>query len=305
MSLYQKYRPNNFNEMYGDKDQFSILESLMKKQGKPHAFLFHGESGCGKTTAARICASLLGANKDLSLFEFNTANNRGIDTARDIIERIQYKTIDNSNNVYIIDECHQLTKDFQNAILKVLEDTPEHVYFFLCTTDKKKLDKAILTRCMQFQFKSLHDKEIYKILFKICKKEKLEIEKDILQEISENCCGSPRVAIVLLEKIKEVNKKEEMLSIINNVINEDDKESIDLCRALLKNESWNTIKEILKDLKNKDAESVRWIVMSYMSSCLLSSENKQAGKILEFFSEPFYNSKFNGLVLACHQSKFF
>lgn len=304
MNLYRKYRPKTFEEMVGDKGQFDSLQQLMEKKDKPHVYLFYGASGCGKTTASRICARMLGAI-DTSIIEVNTANNRGIDTARNIIENLNYKNIAGTNTVYIIDEVHKTTNEWQNAMLKPLEDVPEHIYFFLCTTNPEKLLKTIRTRCTEYHFASLTEKQNFRLLKRIMLEEDLDIDKDLLYLISEECEGSPRKALVLLEKIIGIEENEAR-QVIKKGVQEEDKNVIDLCRALLgKDTNWAAIIKIIKELQSQDIESVRWAVMGYMSSVLLSGRrNDRAAIILEYFSEPFYDSGKNGLVLACYQSYF-
>ena len=142
MSLYLKYRPKDFDEMVGNDETIESLKKLIQKEDRPHTYLFTGQSGCGKTSAARICANKLGA-KGHSIIEINSSNNRGIDTARDIIDQMQYKPLEGNIWVFIIDEIHQTTSVAQNALLKPLEDTTDSAYFFLCTTDPQKLIKPL------------------------------------------------------------------------------------------------------------------------------------------------------------------
>lgn len=304
MNLYNKYRPKTFEEMVGDKNQFESLQQLMEKKDKPHVYLFYGEAGCGKTTASKICASMLGAEKT-SIVEINTANNRGIDTARSLIENLNYKSIFGTNTVYIINEVHKTTNDWQNAMLDPLEFVPGHVYFFLTTTNPEKLIKPLKSRCTEYHFAPLTEKQNFKLLKRIMLEEDLDIDRDLLHLISEKCEGSPRKALVLLEKIIGMEENEAR-QVIKKGIQEEDKNVIDLCRALLgKDTNWGAITKIIKELQSQDIESVRWAVMGYMSSVLLSGKrNDKAAIILEAFSEPFYDSGKNGLVLASYQSYF-
>ena len=157
MELYRKYRPQTEDEMVGNE---SAIKAVKKElENGSHVFLFTGNAGCGKTTMARIIAKEVGAG-DLSIREINSAENRGIDTARDILEQMQYMPSDGDALVWIFDECHKWTNDMQNAMLKPLEDTPDHVYFFLCTTDPQKLIKPLVTRCSVVAMKPLNDEEM-------------------------------------------------------------------------------------------------------------------------------------------------
>lgn len=291
MNLYNKYRPQTFDEMFGNKETIESIKNLIDKK-QTHVFLFVGEAGTGKTTAARIVAKELGASP-ISTIEINSSNNRGIDTARDIIEKMQYKSMDGNSTVFIVDELHKSTNEWQNAMLKPLEDTPEHVYFFLCTTNPEKLIKPLKSRCSTFTFTPLSIPLTERLLRIIVRKEELDISTDTIQEIANNSNGIPRDAIVMLESGISKNDLEEKAEII------------DLCRALLSKETnWKTVTELLKKLQGEDIENIRWAVMGYMSAVLLNSKNLQAAKTLDMFSEPFYNNGRNGLILACFNSIF-
>jgi len=298
LSLYIKYRPKTFKDMVGNRDQIKSLETQFV-ENRSHVFLFTGPSGCGKTTAARICASMIGAVVE----EYNSANNRGIDTAREIIESTKYKPLLKDKVVYIIDEAHKCTSDFWNAMLKPFEDVPDFVYYFICTTEEKKIPSAIQTRSKKYKFDFLSNAQIYKIISKIIQSEKADIDEIVLEKISENCMGSARKAIVLLEKVLGVETKK-ALKIIE-VGDEEDKEIIDLCRGLLKGFSWSDCAKILKQIKDKDVESVRYAVLGYMNSVLLSGKkDDSAAQVIYEFRKPFYNNGRAGLTLACFMSLF-
>ncbi len=300
MSLYRKYRPKTFGEMIGNKDQIESLKSILDKK-ETHSFLFTGEAGTGKTTAARICAQLLNGS-DMSIMEINSANNRGIDTARMIIETLHMTSIDGKTTIYIIDEIHMTSKDFQNAMLKPLEDTPNHVYFFLCTTNPEKLIAPLKSRCSLYKFNPLEYKQIERLLNIVNRKEQLKVSKEIIEEIGDSSKGVPRTALVMLEMFTGMDEKEAM-QLLSNGLAEDNKEIIALCRELLSKEtSWKNITIIIKQLAGEDIEKIRHSVMGYMGSVLLSGKNNQAAKILDMFSEPFYNTGRNGLILACYNS---
>ncbi|MFX0132479.1 MAG: AAA family ATPase [Candidatus Hodarchaeota archaeon] len=300
MSLYKKYRPSTFEEMIGNESEIESLKELLSQEKIPQVFLFTGPSGTGKTTLARIVANYLGATS-FDVHEINSANNRGIDTAREIIENMKYALPGKQIKVYLIDECHSTSKDFQNAMLKPLEDTPKNVYFFLCTTDPSKLIKAFKTRCTDINLSSLDSDLIYRLVKKIAKQENMDIPKNILESLSENCEGSPRKALVLLEKLIGLKDEKSMKEIIS-LGEETEVQVIELCRILLKTNNWNQIKEILKSISEKDPEKIRYAVLGYMNSVLLSKDFWKAALIIECFSDPFYTSGKAGLTLACYQA---
>ncbi len=304
MSLYQKYRPTNFEEMIGNEETIKSLKNIFSRQDKPHCFLFTGEAGTGKTTLARICAKELGTD-EFNIYEINTANNRGIDTAREIIDSIRYKPFSGKAKVFIIDEVHKTTNDWQNSMLKPLEDTPDYVYFFLCTTNPEKLIKPLLSRLTIIELEPLNYDNAIILVKSICKKENIVLDRDIILLIAENCKNSHRNALVLLEKVIGLDK-EQAIKIINQGFDESvEKQAIDLCRILLNSKSWNEVANILKGLKNTDVEEIRYSVLGYMSSVMLNNPNDKVANIIQNFAENFYDSKFAGLILACYNSFYF
>jgi DNA polymerase-3 subunit gamma/tau len=302
--LYLEHRPKTFDDMIGNEAQIAALKKVLEKKNPPHVYLFVGDPGCGKTTAARIAAKVLGAS-DLTITEINSANNRGIDTAREIIDRIHYLPTGGKANAWIIDELHMTTKEWQNAMLKPLEDTPKHVFFFLCTTDAKKLDNALKTRCTEFKFKNLTPQEISLLLRKVCKAEGFKLDKEVLLELADYSGGSPRRALVTLEKISGLDDTKKQMEIIHSGVAEaDEAEAFKLCQILIKatKADWGKMMGIVSGLDKDKLEGVRQLVMSYMGSVLDKNWNPKAMQILEAFAERdfFYDAKSRLKVAIAH-----
>jgi DNA polymerase III subunit gamma/tau len=298
MSLYHKYRPQTLSEIRGNEEVVSALEGLLSKPEKmPHSFLLHGATGCGKTTIGRIIKNTLEVS-DNDYQELNTSDMRGIDTIRDLIKNCQFKPLESSYRIYLVDECHKLTNDAQNAFLKILEDTPSHVIFILCTTEPEKIIKAIRSRCQDFQLKPLSDKVCKRLIQTILRKEQETVDESILDKIVEIAEGHPRNAIQILEKILSTEPEKRAEAAVKTA--QETVQSIELCRALIGNSNWTKVREILNGLVGQDAEAVRRQVMGYAQSVLLKSDNEKAGLVLELFKEPFYNSGFPGLVYSCY-----
>ena len=298
MSLYNKYRPPGFDQIIGNQNTVNYLKTATQDHKTcPHVFLLSGPTGCGKTTLARIIANDLGCSTD-DLREMNTADFRGIDSVRDIIRSSKYYAMRGAVRVWIIDEVHKMTNDAQNAILKLLEDSPDHAYFILCTTDPNKLLATMKNRCIQLEVKPLNDKQMFGLLRSISKAEGTKLKRVVCEQIIQDSFGLPRNAIQILEKVLGVSSKQQ-LEMASQSANEYS-ESIELCRALIKQSSWDNVREILKQMKDQDAESVRRHVLGYSQSVLLNGENNKAAFILEEFCDPFYDSGFPKLVLACY-----
>lgn len=298
MSLYLKHRPDSFEAIVGNTEVVEAIANMVSdKETCPHAFLLHGPTGCGKTTISRIIASSLGAY-DMSYREIDSADFRGIDSIREIRKQSQFLPMTGDSIVWLIDECHKLTNDAQNALLKILEDTPSHVYFILATTEPQKLLPTIKGRCSSFQMNVLNDSEMLKLLRSIVKAEGESLEKSVYERIIQDSLGHPRNAIQILDQVLRVD--EDMRLKVATKSAEEQSQSIELCRALIGGKGWKAINTILNGLTDQDPESIRRHVLGYCQSVLLKSENDRAGLIMENFIEPFYNSGFPGLVFACY-----
>jgi DNA polymerase III subunit gamma/tau len=296
MSLYLKYRPTEISEVIGNAEVLESIENALQKDF-PHSILLTGPTGCGKTTTGRIIANRLGA-KGGDIIELDFASLRGIDSVRDIIHRSQFKPIEGKVKVWVIDEVHKATNDAQNAMLKILEDTPKHVYFILCTTDPQKLIATIKGRCQTFEMRPLSDRQMMGLLRSIVKAEEESLVKVVYDQIIMDSQGHPRNAIQILEQVLNVEPDKRLETARRSA--EKQSQSIELCRALLQGSGWRAVSTILKGLKDEDPESIRRHVLGYCQSVLLNGDQERAGLVMEAFIEPFYNTGMPGLVFACY-----
>jgi DNA polymerase III gamma/tau subunit len=226
------------------------------------------------------------------------SNNRGIDTAREIIERCQLSPMFSQKMIVILDEVHKSTNEFQNAMLKVLEEPPKHVYFILCTTDPNKLISTVRKRCTPYEIKKLTDNETKELLTKIVKDEKIKVSDIILDKITKKVDGCPRDSLVLLEKVKDLDEEEVDNAIID--FSSEKEEIISLCRRLVKGCSWNMLANALTKVTD-EPETVRRAVLGYCSAVLLREENSRAALIIDCFKNNFYDSGKAGLIAACYE----
>ncbi len=300
--LYKKHRPVKFSQIVGQPEAVRTLVDLGRRGEIPHAIMFSGPSGVGKTTMARILRRKLKCS-DHDFREMNLADLRGIDEVRKIRSRMQLAPMGGGKSrVWLLDEAHKLTSDAQHAILKLLEDTPGHVYFILCTTEPRKLIKTIHTRCTEIRLESLGDDDMRKVLVDVLGKEGVSLTEDVTDKLVQAAEGSPRKALVLLHQVIGEEDEENQLEAIRK--GDSSRDAIEVARALLKGVRWPEMAGILKGIGSLDenAESVRWLVLSYMSTVSLNNPRQaaRACEIIQEFLFNFWDSKRAGLILACH-----
>lgn len=233
IALYRKYRPQGFDEIIGQEHIVQTLQNSIKNGAISHAYLFSGPRGSGKTTMARIfakavncqaksgvrpcnkcasCLEIMGANS-MDLIEIDAASHTGVDDVRELIDGIKFAPVKSKYKIFIIDECHQLSKSASNALLKTLEEPPGHAIFLLATTEAHKMLPTIISRCQRFDFKRLHLPEIIKKLEFITKKEGIKFEDSALALIAQNARGSFRDAESLLDKCISFSGKDNVVTV--------------------------------------------------------------------------------------------
>jgi DNA polymerase III subunit gamma/tau len=294
--LYLRYRPKSLDRLIGNESTVASLKNMLTRKTLPHALLFHGPSGCGKTTLARIVKAELGCH-DLDYAEMNASSFRGIDSIRDVARNMNLAPT-GPCRIWLFDEVHKWTNDAQNAALKMLEDTPGHVYFILCTTNPERLIKAIQTRCCEMPVRALTYAELEMLAGRVARKESINLSIETTDSLVAAANGSARMLLVLLDKISNLDEAQRKEAIDAKVAEEE--EGINLCRMLLKRASWKTITDILKNLK-AEPESIRRSVLGYARAVLLNKTDSQAVMVLQAFAENFYDSGDAGLVLACYR----
>lgn len=203
-------------------------------------------------------------------------------------------------NGVLVHNCHQLTKQAQEAMLKYLEDAPSHVIFILCTTNPEKLTITLKRRCTLLEVKPCSTDEIIMLLNEICESEGVKVPSNLIELIEEKALGSPGIALQMLDKIIDLSPKD-MKQAITDYQSEEE-QVFKLCQLLIKKAPWKEITALLKQLENRDPEELRRMILGYCKSVLLRGQNNRAACIIECFWEPLYDIGFPGLVFCCYQS---
>lgn len=303
--LYKRYRPRKLADVVGQPKAVMQLERMLKN-GVPHTILFAGSrSGVGKTTLARILKDELKCNK-LDFTEINAAEDRGIDMARDLSSRMEMSSI-GPCKVWIIDEMHRVTSSGQSALLKTLEDTPSHVYFFLCTTEPDKLLPTIRTRCEQVNLVSIADEDLKDLVMEVAEKEKVELSVKVVSRLVDSAEGSARQLLVNMEKVVGLPTEQDQLDAI--LPTETKRAAFDIVRALLwYKSSLKDVAVILTDIQGQEEpEGLRRLILVNANKALLKamSENddkkaERANAVIQAFQFDFFAAGKAGLTSSCY-----
>lgn len=302
-ALYRKFRPLNFNEMVGQEHITTTLKRQIMAGRVGHAYLFNGGRGTGKTSAAKIlaravnclnshdgepcneceiCRAIL-SDSLTDVVEMDAASNNGVEDIRAIREEVNFLPTRAKFRVYIIDEVHMLSTGAFNALLKTLEEPPEHVKFILATTEPQKLPATILSRCQRFDFKRISNQDIIKRLKIICKDSKIDITDEALKIIAVLSEGAMRDAISILERctgeqkgliddniVRElvgIPKKVQIYSIVKAIIESNADEVINNSNIIIN--------------EGKDIDNFLWELIKYIKDVLVYKSSKK----LEIYNE--------------------
>jgi DNA polymerase III subunit gamma/tau len=220
LALYRKYRPQKWDQVWGQDHITKLLESSVEDNKVSHAYLFVGSRGTGKTSVARIFSKSIGVS-DNDIYEIDAASNRGIDDIKELRDGTRVLPFDSKYKVYIIDEVHMLSKDAWGALLKTLEEPPKHVIFILATTELQKVPETIISRCQVFTFKKADETLLKNVLMGVAEQEGYELDKGAAELLAILGDGSYRNGLGELQKVLNFSGKEKKSKKITKITRED------------------------------------------------------------------------------------
>jgi len=318
--LNKAYRPCKIDEVIGNETIKKMVKNALESKRFPHASLFTGPSGCGKTTFARIvalglncvdgptgnpcckcdsCKSIINGNS-FAVIEIDAGRTRDVAMTRKILDDLPAASLGGeSYKIAIFDEAHLLGEGnakSEEALLKFLEDTPEHVYLILCTNEPQKLRDVTRNRCKVVQFGRLTTNDIHTLLVQVSQFEGFVYKDEVLKYVAEEVNGVPRAALSALQQIASEGSwtKENASLIINSGVDADNVEVYEFSKMLIKN-GWVDIKTAFDKIKSLPAETIRIAVVGFLVGCVKNARDydqaERYAKMAETMSYIYYGPK--------------
>ena len=281
-----KYRPKRLKDVLGQDAVVKSLRAALEGGSPPRVFLFTGPPGTGKTSLARIVMDEAGVPAS-GLTEVDAASNSGIDNVRGLTSGLRYQGFGESpNKGILIDECHRLSKQAWDALLKETEEPAPHVHYAFCTTEPDKVPGSIVTRCATYHLKPVRYDDLMDLLEDVSEREGFSVKERVLQMVAQAAEGSPRAALTMLAKVRACADEREVAELLEEPL--ENSEVIELCRAMVSGKlDWPRVCALLKNLQDTPPESIRIIIVNYLAKCLLGSRgDKDTTRLLDMM-EPF------------------
>ncbi len=318
-ALYRKYRPKTFDDVLGQEHITVTLKNQIKKKNISHAYLFSGTRGTGKTSTAKIFSRAINCpnNRDgnpcneceickgimnetiMDVIEMDAASNRKIEDIRDLRDKVIYPPSKTEYKIYIIDEVHMLTNEAFNALLKTLEEPPEHLIFILATTEMEKLPQTILSRCQRFDFKRIKTTDMVENMKEIIKDTDVEVEDRALKLIARNSDGAMRDALSLLDQCiayKDIISYEDALNILGIANTELLFELVDFIKDKDIEKILFKIDEIIQDGKDIN-QFIKDLILHFRNLLIIKTSNASL-EIMDMDEDAFNSYKEQGEIFS-------
>ncbi|WP_308652657.1 DNA polymerase III subunit gamma/tau [uncultured Anaerococcus sp.] len=310
-ALYRQYRPKVFDQVLGQDKVVNVLKNQIKNKNFSHAYLFSGERGCGKTSAAKIFAKAINClnpqdgspclecencraieeETSLDVVEMDAASNRRIDDIRNLRDNVIYPPANLKYKVYIIDEAHMITREAFNALLKIMEEPPKHLVFILATTEIDKIPKTILSRVQKFEFNKIDSSKIREQINIILSDQNIKMENEAIDLIIRKAKGAMRDALSILDQVLSFDKEEYLLKDVEFILGSVDFEKVNkLVTSIIAQDQRESLKylEAIRDDGKSNLDIVDSLINFYRDLMVLkvsedesSFENKERLELLK------------------------
>ena len=310
-ALYRQYRPKVFDQVLGQDKVVNVLKNQIKNKNFSHAYLFSGERGCGKTSAAKIFAKAINClnpqdgspclecencraieeETSLDVVEMDAASNRRIDDIRNLRDNVIYPPANLKYKVYIIDEAHMITREAFNALLKIMEEPPKHLVFILATTEIDKIPKTILSRVQKFEFNKIDSSKIREQINIILNDQNIKMENEAIDLIIRKAKGAMRDALSILDQVLSFDKEEYLLKDVEFILGSVDFEKVNkLVTSIIAQDQRESLKylEAIRDDGKSNLDIVDSLINFYRDLMVLkvsedesSFENKERLELLK------------------------
>lgn len=306
-AIYRKFRPKTFDDVIGQEHVTNTIKNQILNNNIAHAYLFSGIRGTGKTSTAKIfaravncinskdgnpcneceiCKSILDET-NLDVIEMDAASNNSVEDIRDLREKVKFMPVRSKYKVYIIDEVHMLSKGAFNALLKTLEEPPEHLLFILATTEPHKIPATILSRCQRFDLKRLLVNDIVNNMKKICSEIDIEVEEKALKLIAGNADGAMRDALSILDRCITFGYKKIDYEMVLNLLGTVNYETIIKTAEAIVDKNIENVMNIIDDVLNQGKELTLFLedLIVHFRNLLIVKTTKSSNNILKTIDE--------------------